>query len=70
VLALFLDAAPPAQTVNERQWRRLCNGKGNWDLGLQIGGCSAGPYLPHGGVNEGLESRFVAYEHDGDGAVV
>jgi CubicO group peptidase (beta-lactamase class C family) len=45
-------------------------GKGNWGLGLQIGGSSADPYFSHGGVNEGFESLFVAYEHHGDGAVV
>jgi len=28
------------------------------------------PYFTHGGVNEGFESLFVAYEHHGDGAVV
>jgi CubicO group peptidase (beta-lactamase class C family) len=45
-------------------------GKGSWGLGLQIGGSSADPYFSHGGVNEGFESLFVAYEHHGDGAVV
>jgi CubicO group peptidase (beta-lactamase class C family) len=45
-------------------------GKGNWGLGLQIGGSSADPYFSHGGVNDGFESLFVAYEHHGDGAVV
>jgi CubicO group peptidase (beta-lactamase class C family) len=45
-------------------------GKGDWGLGLQIGGSASKRYFSHGGVNEGYESLFVAYEHDGDGAVV
>ncbi|HEX4167109.1 MAG TPA: serine hydrolase [Bryobacteraceae bacterium] len=45
-------------------------GKGDWGLGLQIGGSASKPYFTHGGVNEGYESLFAAYEHDGDGAVV
>jgi CubicO group peptidase (beta-lactamase class C family) len=45
-------------------------GKGNWGLGLQIGGSATDPYFSHGGVNAGFESLFVAYEHHGDGAVV
>ncbi len=45
-------------------------GKGDWGLGLQIGGAPSKRYFSHGGVNEGYESLFVAYEHEGDGAVV
>jgi CubicO group peptidase (beta-lactamase class C family) len=45
-------------------------GKGNWGLGLQIGGSQANPYFTHGGVNEGFESLFVEYEHNGEGAAV
>ncbi len=45
-------------------------GKGEWGLGLQVGGSAARPYFTHGGVNEGFESLFVAYEQGGDGAVV
>ncbi len=45
-------------------------GKGNWGLGLNIGGASKDPYFSHGGVNEGFESLFVGYEHSGEGAVV
>ncbi len=45
-------------------------GKGDWGLGLEIGGSASNRYFSHGGVNEGYESLFVAYEHDGDGAVV
>ena len=48
----------------------LTPGKGQWGLGLQIGGSAADPYFSHGGVNEGFEALFVAYEHHGDGAVV
>jgi CubicO group peptidase (beta-lactamase class C family) len=48
----------------------LTPGKGEWGLGLQIGGAAGDPYFSHGGVNEGFESLFVAYEHHGDGAVV
>jgi CubicO group peptidase (beta-lactamase class C family) len=45
-------------------------GKGNWGLGLEIGGSTADPYFSHGGVNEGFEGLFVAYEKHGDGAAV
>jgi hypothetical protein len=45
-------------------------GKGSWGLGLQIGGAPANPYFSHGGVNEGFESLFVAYENTGEGAAV
>jgi CubicO group peptidase (beta-lactamase class C family) len=45
-------------------------GKGNWGLGLEIGGSPANPYFSHGGVNEGFESLFVAYENNGEGAIV
>jgi CubicO group peptidase (beta-lactamase class C family) len=45
-------------------------GMGSWGLGLQIGGSPSNPYFSHGGVNEGFESLFVAYEHNGDGAAV
>jgi CubicO group peptidase (beta-lactamase class C family) len=45
-------------------------GQGNWGLGLQIGGSPSNPYFSHGGVNAGFESLFVAYEQNGEGAVV
>jgi CubicO group peptidase (beta-lactamase class C family) len=45
-------------------------GKGGWGLGLQIGGSVSNPYFSHGGVNEGFESMFAAYEHNGEGAAV
>jgi len=48
----------------------LTAGKGNWGLGLQIGGSATNPYFSHGGVNEGFESLFVAYSHNGEGAAV
>jgi CubicO group peptidase (beta-lactamase class C family) len=48
----------------------LTPGKGNWGLGVQIGGSPSDPYFSHGGVNEGFESLFVAYRNHGDGAVV
>lgn len=48
----------------------LTRGIGNWGLGLKIGGSSEDPYFSHGGVNEGFEDLFVAYEKHGDGAVV
>jgi CubicO group peptidase (beta-lactamase class C family) len=48
----------------------LTAGMGNWGLGVQIGGAASNPYFAHGGVNEGFESTFMAYEQDGEGAVV
>ena len=48
----------------------LTPGMGSWGLGVQIGGAATNPYFTHGGVNEGFESLFVAYEQSGEGAVV
>ena len=48
----------------------LTAGLGHWGLGLEIGGSASNPYFSHGGVNEGFESLFLAYEQGGDGAVV
>jgi hypothetical protein len=48
----------------------LTPGKGNWGLGLEVGGSTSKPYFSHGGVNAGYESLFAAYEQQGDGAVV
>lgn len=48
----------------------LTPGKGNWGLGLEIGGSTEDPYFSHGGMNEGFEGLFVAYEKHGDGAIV
>ncbi len=48
----------------------LTPGMGSWGLGVEVGGSKSNPYFTHGGVNEGYESLFAAYEHGGDGAVV
>ena len=48
----------------------LTPGKGDWGLGVQVGGSPANPFFTHGGVNEGFESLFAAYQHNGEGAVV
>jgi CubicO group peptidase (beta-lactamase class C family) len=48
----------------------LTPGKGNWGLGVELGGSSAEPWFSHGGVNEGYESLFVGYDRNGDGAAV
>ena len=48
----------------------LTSGKGNWGLGLEIGGSPSDPFFSHGGVNDGFEGLFVAYEKHGDGAIV
>lgn len=56
-----------SQSLTEQM---LTPGLGHWGLGLQIGGSSADPYFSHGGVNEGFESFFLAYEHHGDGVAI
>jgi CubicO group peptidase (beta-lactamase class C family) len=56
-----------SQSMTEQM---LTPGMGDWGLGVKIGGAAADPYFTHGGVNEGFESLFVAYEYHGDGAVV
>jgi len=48
----------------------LTPGIGHWGLGLEIGGTDSNPYFSHGGANEGFRNIFVAYEKNGDGAVV
>ncbi|MGD0648777.1 MAG: serine hydrolase [Acidobacteriaceae bacterium] len=48
----------------------LTPGMGDWGLGVEIGGSKADPYFTHGGVDEGFESYFAAYEKGGEGAVV
>jgi CubicO group peptidase (beta-lactamase class C family) len=48
----------------------LTPGQNHWGLGVETGGSGADPYFTHGGVNEGFQSLFVAYEKNGDGAVV
>ncbi len=54
----------------EMTQQMLTPGKGSYGLGLEIGGSASDPYFSHGGVNEGFENLFVAYEKHGDGAVV
>jgi CubicO group peptidase (beta-lactamase class C family) len=48
----------------------LTPGKGNWGLGLQLGGTTANKWFSHGGVNEGYESLFIGFDQNGDGAAV
>ena len=49
----------------------LKSGKGDWGLGLQLGGSSAADsWFSHGGVNAGFESLFVGFDRNGDGAAV
>lgn len=48
----------------------LSPGMGDWGLGLEIGGAEADRYFSHGGVNEGFVNNLVAYEKNGEGAVV
>jgi hypothetical protein len=48
----------------------LTPGKGDWGLGLSVGGSAANPWFSHGQVNAGYESLFVGYDRNGDGAAV
>jgi CubicO group peptidase (beta-lactamase class C family) len=45
-------------------------GMGNFGLGPALGGSPTKQFFTHGGVDEGFEALFVAYEQGGDGAVV
>lgn len=54
----------------EMTHQMLTPGKGNWGLGVEIGGDASNPYFSHGGVNAGFVNIFVAYENSGEGAVV
>jgi CubicO group peptidase (beta-lactamase class C family) len=56
--------------AREMTEQMMTPGKGNWGLGVEIGGSAGNPYFTHGGVNEGFESMFVGYEKNGEGAVV
>ncbi|WP_082662016.1 serine hydrolase [Terracidiphilus gabretensis] len=56
-----------SQSMTEKM---LTGGMGGWGLGVQLGGAAGNPWFSHGGVNAGYESLFVAYDKDGDGAVV
>jgi CubicO group peptidase (beta-lactamase class C family) len=42
----------------------------HYGLGLKIGGSLGNPYFAHDGVDAGFENSFIAYEQDGNGAVV
>jgi CubicO group peptidase (beta-lactamase class C family) len=44
-------------------------GRGDWGLGIGIGGNSAHPWFRHGGANEGFQCDMVAFDN-GDGAVI
>ncbi|MFY9935755.1 MAG: serine hydrolase [Silvibacterium sp.] len=48
----------------------LTPGKGDWGLGLSLGGSTADKWFSHGGVNDGYEALFVGYDRNGDGAAV
>jgi CubicO group peptidase (beta-lactamase class C family) len=48
----------------------LVPGQGQYGLGPSIGGSSDNPYFAHGGVDEGFEGEFVAYQKGGDGVVI
>jgi len=48
----------------------LTPGKGDWGLGLELGGSTTDKWFSHGGVNAGYEALFVGYDRDGDGAAV
>ncbi len=56
-----------SQTMTQQM---LTPGKGNWGLGLQLGGTTANKWFSHGGVNEGYESLFIGFDQNGDGAAV
>lgn len=47
----------------------LTPGKGQWGLGLRIGGDEQHRYFEHGGVDEGFISELIAFEN-GDGLAV
>jgi len=48
----------------------LTPGKGDWGLGLSIGGSTAEKWFSHGGDDAGYEALFVGYDSNGDGAAV
>ena len=48
----------------------LAPGMGHCGLGPEIGGADSNPYFSHRGVNAGFVGIFVAYEKNGEGAVV
>jgi CubicO group peptidase (beta-lactamase class C family) len=59
------DRVLPTATAAEM----LKPGKGDFGLGLKIGGGAEHPYFEHDGVNAGYDSYMVAYEN-GDGVVI
>lgn len=65
-----LDGKANHVLSKELTQQMLTPGKGEWGLGVEIGGSATDPYFTHGGANEGFRNEFVAYEHHGDGAVV
>jgi CubicO group peptidase (beta-lactamase class C family) len=48
----------------------LTAGKGNWGLGLDVGGTPGKMWFSHGGDNAGYENLFVGFNQNGDGAAV
>ncbi len=54
----------------EMTQQMLTRGKGDWGLGVEVGGKPDNPFFTHGGVNEGFESVFVGYTKTGEGAVI
>lgn len=65
-----LNGKPNRVLSQDLTQQMLTPGKGNYGLGLAIGGSPTDPYFSHGGVNAGFEGQLVAYEHHGDGAVI
>jgi len=47
----------------------LTPGKGNWGLGIGVGGSASHPYFQHGGANDGFQCDLVAY-NSGDGVAI
>lgn len=57
--------------INQAMTRNmLTQGKGDWGLGIKIGGSPANPYFEHDGSDAGFESIMMGYENTGDGAVI
>ena len=43
--------------------------KGDWGIGIGVGGSVAHPYFQHGGANDGFQCNLVAY-NNGDGVAI
>jgi CubicO group peptidase (beta-lactamase class C family) len=71
-LALSLEGKGNLHGVLNRDLARqmVTPGKGNWGLGLQIGGSERDPYFSHSGDDAGFENMLVEYENHLDGAIV